>query len=656
MRTTLTRVIRLLRRYPAMARLAMLGAGIALLGVVLLVIGAVTALVALVVVGILLLLAGIAAAGFAGLGIVTDARGQSPAKPPMALGRGSLAGYFRARRIRRIAEQVIRARSVVGRELIEPYLADRDAGDIARVLLARVVLLQNQLPGDHARVVDLYSEVVDRHGLDALPRPDQQFYVEALLGTGEHERADAVLASWKSKSPVEHRLAADALNPFTSAPGAAIDPWLEQVNLGVAAGIEPLRLTPGDAAPLDRVHADVLEGVSRRASVTVVISSWHPDETLFTAVRSALASTWQNLEVLVVDDASGSDYDDIYARVAAVDPRVVVHRMPGNGGTYAIRNHALDAATGDYLTFQDSDDWMHPRRLQVQAEHLEANPGIPANATTSVRVTDALQFSNNRSPFAKICEPSLMIRREAVRDRIGYFDHVRKNGDVEYRKRIEAAFGVQPPVIGDAPLTLQRVSADSLSNRDVGREWVNPARRAYMNAFRYWHLAPGAKTVPFDAPQPRPFFAPPELLGTSSAAEYAIIMVSNWLEAGDGPNPLEDEVVALADAGWSVAIAHTPEFTLSGARHSTMSRRIAELLRTGRIDLVQLESTVRTARVTISSPTLLPLLDASASGIAAELVVLTDGKPSAASSPSIPDRLFGAPIVVVPFGTATEAR
>ena len=99
---------------------------------------------------------------------------------------------------------------------------------------------------------------------------------------------------------------------------------------------------------------------SQKPLVTVVVSAFEPNEHIFTSVNSILAQTYQNLEILVIDDASPLSFDPILQRVAALDPRVRVLRQSTNGGTYRIRNRALDEATGELITFQDSDDWMHP--------------------------------------------------------------------------------------------------------------------------------------------------------------------------------------------------------------------------------------------------------------------------------------------------------
>ena len=81
-----------------------------------------------------------------------------------------------------------------------------------------------------------------------------------------------------------------------------------------------------------------------------------------------------------------------------------------------------------------------------------------------------------------------MIRKDAVTQRIGYFDTVRKSADTEYVRRIEAAFGESAvkrmrgkiyAMIRDAP--------SSLSSGDFRAGWIHPARLAYRSAYALWH-------------------------------------------------------------------------------------------------------------------------------------------------------------------------
>ena len=92
-------------------------------------------------------------------------------------------------------------------------------------------------------------------------------------------------------------------------------------------------------------------------AVSVVVISFNDATHLPTAVRSATAQTLRDLEVVVVDDGSEDDTQTVVAALAAADPRVRYHRLETNsGGCSRPRNVGMSLATGDYVTFLDSDD------------------------------------------------------------------------------------------------------------------------------------------------------------------------------------------------------------------------------------------------------------------------------------------------------------
>src|SRR5699024_6470714 len=100
---------------------------------------------------------------------------------------------------------------------------------------------------------------------------------------------------------------------------------------------------------------------------------------LLTSLASITSQSWENLEILVVDDASGAAFSDIFRRAEALDPRVRLLRMAVNGGSYLARNAAIEQARGSFITFQDADDWSHPQRIERQVEALLNAPAVPAN-------------------------------------------------------------------------------------------------------------------------------------------------------------------------------------------------------------------------------------------------------------------------------------
>jgi glycosyltransferase involved in cell wall biosynthesis len=95
----------------------------------------------------------------------------------------------------------------------------------------------------------------------------------------------------------------------------------------------------------------------RVPSVTVVVIGYNDADRLPVAVRSALAQTLHDIEVVVVDDGSTDATPEVLAGLAAADPRVRPVRLADNsGGCSRPRNDGLAVATGDYVTFLDSDD------------------------------------------------------------------------------------------------------------------------------------------------------------------------------------------------------------------------------------------------------------------------------------------------------------
>lgn len=299
--------------------------------------------------------------------------------------------------------------------------------------------------------------------------------------------------------------------------------------------------------PFDLLSADVKKPIALRdqPKVTVVMSAFHPAESIFTAVRSAIEQTYQNLEILVIDDCSPAEFDGIFDQIAKMDDRVKVLRQSENGGTYRIRNRALDEATGHYVTFQDSDDYMHPRRIELQVKNLEKNPKKVANISLSTRLTDRLEaVESNRRLRIGICEPALMFRRELVRDRIGYFDSVRKSADSEYRKRIMKAFDQDLLVVHPFKiLTIQRTDNGGLTQGELGFRWISEFRLIYRDCYLDFHRAGAKVDWRIEREGERAFYAPRQSLFVGSEArqprKFDVIFAANFRDNKQIPKTVQ---------------------------------------------------------------------------------------------------------------------
>ena len=91
--------------------------------------------------------------------------------------------------------------------------------------------------------------------------------------------------------------------------------------------------------------------------VSVIVPVYNVERYLRHCVNSILIQTYHNLEVILVDDGSPDNCPKICDEYAKADARVkVIHK--NNGGLSDARNIGMQAASGDYLMFVDSDDWL----------------------------------------------------------------------------------------------------------------------------------------------------------------------------------------------------------------------------------------------------------------------------------------------------------
>jgi glycosyltransferase involved in cell wall biosynthesis len=108
--------------------------------------------------------------------------------------------------------------------------------------------------------------------------------------------------------------------------------------------------------------------------VTAIIPTYNRAKTIERAVNSVLAQTWKEMEVIVVDDGSNDQTGEVLK--AYGDKIRVIHQR--NGGPAAARNTGIKAATGEIISFLDSDDAWMPSKIERQVKLLQrtASAGV----------------------------------------------------------------------------------------------------------------------------------------------------------------------------------------------------------------------------------------------------------------------------------------
>lgn len=100
--------------------------------------------------------------------------------------------------------------------------------------------------------------------------------------------------------------------------------------------------------------------------LSVIVPAYNSQETLNRCLDSILSQTYDNLEILVVNDGSTDTTRDILCQYEALDRVTCFHVT--NGGLSSARNIGMDAATGEYLAFVDSDDHIAPDMFRLMME------------------------------------------------------------------------------------------------------------------------------------------------------------------------------------------------------------------------------------------------------------------------------------------------
>ena len=108
--------------------------------------------------------------------------------------------------------------------------------------------------------------------------------------------------------------------------------------------------------------------------VSVIIATYNRAALLPRAVNSVLAQTYTDFELIIVDDRSSDDTQEVIRTFT--DPRIRVIRHEANRGAAAARNTGISEARGEYIAFLDDDDECMPNRLADQVSVLDANPDV----------------------------------------------------------------------------------------------------------------------------------------------------------------------------------------------------------------------------------------------------------------------------------------
>lgn len=224
--------------------------------------------------------------------------------------------------------------------------------------------------------------------------------------------------------------------------------------------------------------------------VSVVIPVYNVEQTIRKALDSVLEQTYQNTEIIVVDDGS-PDNSILIIEKHYSDPRIRIIRQH-NRGLAGARNTGIRNAKGRYIAFLDSDDFWQPNKIELQIEAMLENPSCGVSFCSSSFVNEEGDFlgriqepkkKTNYQPKDIFCRNpigngSVPVIRKGILEQIGfetkdktcdgtpytqYFDEdLKQSEDVDCWTRIAIQTGTGFHYI-DQPLNNYRLNNNGLS-------------------------------------------------------------------------------------------------------------------------------------------------------------------------------------------------
>lgn len=206
--------------------------------------------------------------------------------------------------------------------------------------------------------------------------------------------------------------------------------------------------------------------------VSVVIPTYNRGYTITEALASVFSQTFQDFEVIVVDDGSTDDTSDLVRRFG--DRRLRYVRRDTRRGVAAARNLALSMSKGSFISFLDSDDIWKPQKIEYEVAFLERHPQVEA------------VFSDLEKFDGKIFTPSFMRATPVFSKRLA--DGPYPDGIVLTGREMYLCLLHEVPIKPTA-LTLRREAVENIGkfdeSRPAGSDWEFLIRFARKWRFGY---------------------------------------------------------------------------------------------------------------------------------------------------------------------------
>ncbi len=208
--------------------------------------------------------------------------------------------------------------------------------------------------------------------------------------------------------------------------------------------------------------------------VSIITPSYNCEEFISDTINSVISQTYENWEMIIVDDCSSDSSTEIIERYILKDDRIKLLRNEINSGPAVSRNNAINEAKGKYIAFLDADDFWMPEKLESQIFFMEANGVSLSYSSYETMDEEGKKLGIVRNPLEKLDYNELLKENQigcltAVynREKLGkcYMPIIHKRQDyglwLSILKKIDFAYKVP------GNLAVYRIQTNSVSSNKI---------------------------------------------------------------------------------------------------------------------------------------------------------------------------------------------
>jgi len=224
--------------------------------------------------------------------------------------------------------------------------------------------------------------------------------------------------------------------------------------------LQPINLVQNNKLTIGNNRKKVKKNHNKQ-KVSIIVTTYNSEKFVENCINSLLNQTIDNIEITVVDDASTDNTVEILRKYSSIK----VIELNENRGTYHARNIGIQYSSGEFITFQDSDDWSHPERVSIQLQHLLRNINTVANFSNFFRVEEKTGLPSCRQnyPLLRLNLSSMMIYRKTIEELGGFDDQRRIESDKRLLNKILSHYGENSIEYIKLPLAVGLLRRNSLT-------------------------------------------------------------------------------------------------------------------------------------------------------------------------------------------------